>query len=82
MRVTAQALLYRIRLMLVGANEPHRQVLGSLVWCLAVERHHRRRHAWKLQEIGSPPLGFDLCHLDEVATARDNSFKPMPHDVQ
>jgi hypothetical protein len=46
--------------------EPLGQMLGRIVGCLTIERHHRRRHAGSTPQLGAPTISnrrdFDLVH--------------------
>ena len=67
--------------MLVGAGEPIAQVGRRLVGRLAVEGHHRGGDAGDPHNPGAPTFFGDPCHLNEVTTAGNDSFKTMPHDI-
>jgi hypothetical protein len=79
--LAAQALLYRIRLMLVGAAEPVAEVSGRFVRRLTVERHHGGRNPWDPHDMRSPALFGHPRHFDHEGTASNSSFKAMPHVV-
>jgi hypothetical protein len=78
--LVAQPLLYRIRLVLMGAVEPVAEMSCSLVRGLAVEGHHGRWHARNPEDVCPPTLLGHPRHLDDVRTTSNGSFKAMPHD--
>ena len=81
-RTHGNQLLRGVGLVLVRAVQPVGQAASRFVRRLAVEGHHRRRHAGNSEDLRAPALGVDQCHLDQVTTARNHSFKPMAHDVR
>ena len=78
--LVAQPLLYRIRLVLVGAVEPVAEMGCGLVRGLAVEGHHGRRNAGNPDDMRPPALLGHPRHLDDVGMSSNGSFKAMPHD--
>src|SRR5260221_10206697 len=76
------ARLRGVELVLMGAAEPVGQVRRGCVRRRTVEGHHGRGHSWKLQYVRPPPLFVDHGHLDQIATAVDDSLKTMPHEVR
>ena len=78
--LAAQALLYRIRLMLVGAVEPVAEMRGGFVRRLSVEGHHGRRNTGESHDVRPPALLGHPRHLDDERSASNGSFKTMPHD--
>jgi hypothetical protein len=79
--LAAQPLLYRIRLMPVGAAEPVAEVSGRFVRRLTVEWHHRGRNPWDPDDMRSPALFGHPRHFDDEGTAGNSSFKAMLHVV-
>ncbi len=77
----AQPLLYRIRLMLMGAAEPVAQMSCGFVRCLPVEGHHGRGNAWNPGNMRPPALFGHPRHFDDEETASNSSFNAMPHVV-
>jgi hypothetical protein len=78
--LAAQLVLYRIRLVLVGAVEPVAQMGGGFLGSLAVEGHHGCGDAGKPGEM-SPPASFGHPRdLNDIGAAGNGSFKPMAHD--
>jgi hypothetical protein len=77
--LAAHPLLYRIRLMLVGAVEPVAQVGCRLIGCLAVEGHHGRWNAGNPDDVRPPALFGYPGDLDHERAARYSSFKTMAH---
>ena len=73
-------LLYRIRLVLVGAVEPVAEVGGGFIGRLAVEGHQRRRHARNAHNMGAPAFFGDPRHFDDEGATGNNSLKAMPHE--
>ncbi len=47
---------------------------------LAVEGHHRRRHARNPDDMGAPAFFGDPRHFDDEGSAGNSSFKTVPHD--
>jgi hypothetical protein len=60
----------------MGQAKPICQLLGGLVWCLPVERHHGRWHPGAAQQLRAPPVA-DGHHLDVVRTAANSLLKAM-----
>ena len=78
--VLANYTVYRIRLVLVRAVEPVAQIGCGLVGRLAIEGHHRRRHARNPDDMGAPAFFGDPRHFDDEGSAGNSSFKAVPHD--
>ena len=78
--LAAQPLLYRIRLVLVGAVEPIAEMGCRFVRRLSVEGHHRRRNAGDPHDMRPPAFLGHPRHLDDEGSACNGSFKAMPHD--
>jgi hypothetical protein len=79
--LAAHLLLYRIRLMPVGAAEPVAEMRGRFVGRLPVEGHHGGRNPWDPDDMRSPALFGHPRHFDHEETAGNSSFKAMPHVV-
>ena len=60
----------------MGHRQPVRELLGGPIGGLAVERHHRRRHAGSAPQLGAPAIP-DGRHLDLVRTPADGFFEAM-----
>jgi hypothetical protein len=57
-------------------RQPLSQLAGRLLWGLAVERHHRGRHARLSSQLSTPPV-TDGHHFDVVRTPADVFFEKM-----
>ena len=66
--------------MLVRAVEPVAETRGGLVGGLAIERHHRCRHARYPDDVRAPAFFGDPCHFNDKRSTRNSSFELVPHD--
>ena len=55
-------------------RQPRGQLVGRLFWGLAIEGHHRRRHARLPGQLSTPTVA-DGRHLDVVRTPTNGFFK-------
>ena len=55
-------------------RQPRGQLVGRLLWGLAVEGHHCGRHAWLPGQLSTPTVA-DRRHVDEVRTPTYRFFK-------
>ena len=62
------------------AVEPVAEMRGGLIWCLAIERHHRCRHARNPDDVRTPALFGDPRHFNDKGSTGNSSFKTVPHD--
>lgn len=65
----------------MGQREPIGELLNGLLSRGSVERHQRRRPAWRAHEIGAPPLRIDQHGLDLVAAPVDGLFDAVDGHV-
>ena len=60
----------------MGQGQPAGQMLGRLLRCHTVERHHGRRHAGRAPELRTPPVA-NRCDFDLIQAAADVVFEVM-----
>ena len=65
---------------LVCEGQPAEKLAGGFVWRLAVEGHHRCRHARSAAKLGAPPVA-DRRHLNLVRAAANDFFEVMNDHV-